>query len=278
MNFFSTHSLKLLLLGLVSGAHISAHAEMTMSDVPTGFFYLSEAESGWYYDTYLGISSEPTYAGSKRRESEIEANARAFYVTETGDRYYFSLGELGGYWQLNKNLQFIAYLEYEEGRDPSDDIILTGFDEIQSTLEGQFFLVQRWGNTYASVILQPDFLERGKGLVWFAALGHDWFIKDNFRFTLIADISGANSTYMNTEFGISQRESDISGLSYYEPSSGLKSFSTAFEAEYKIDKNWSLLSSVEWEYYLDVAADSPLIKDEGDKSNLTANLLVRYAF
>jgi len=83
---------------------------------------------------------------------------------------------------------------------------------------------------------------------------------------------------MNTEFGVSQKESDISELSYYQPSSGLKSFSTSFEAEYKMDKNWSLLSSVEWEYYLDAASDSPLIKDVGDKNNLTANILIRYAF
>lgn len=278
MAFFSKKIYKTLALGCLSSSHIAAHAEMTMSDVPSGSFYLSDAQSGWHFDTYFGIGSEPTYAGSKRRESEIEANARAFYVTETGDRYYISLGEVGGYWQLNKGLQFIAYLEYEEGRDASDDSIFTGFDEIRTTLEGQFFLVQRWGNTSVSVALQPDLLDRGKGVVWFAAVGHDWFVTDNFRFSAIADISGANATYMNTEFGISQTEADISGLTFYEPSSGLKSFSTAFEAEYRIDKNWSVISTVEWEYYLDVAADSPLVKDEGDKSNLTANLLIRYAF
>jgi len=273
-----TNTLKTLFLGLISSTHISSYAEMIMSDVPSGAYYLSEAESGWYYDAYIGLGSEPTYAGSKQRESEIEANARAFYVTKNGDRYYLSLGELGGYWQLNKDLQFIAFLEYEEGRESSDDDILTGFDEVRSTLEGQFFLVQRWGNTYASIALQPDLLDRGKGLVWFAAIGHDFFIQENFRFSVVADISGANSTYMNTEFGVSQKESDISELSYYQPSSGLKSFSTSFEAEYKMDKNWSLLSSVEWEYYLDAAADSPLIKDVGDKNNLTANILIRYAF
>ena len=253
-------------------------ANLTASDVPTGAFYLSQAKPGWHYDAYLGVGSEPTYAGSKRSEIEAEANARAFYVTGEGDRYFVSLGELGGYWQLSNDLQFVAFVEFEEGREQDDDKILVGMDDVRSTVEGQFLLVQRFGNAYASVTLQPDLLDRGKGLVWFLAFGHDWFINDNFRVSMNLDVSGANSAYMNTEFGVSQREAEATGLAFYEPSSGLKSISTQFETEYFFDQHWSVLTSLEWESYLDAAADSPLVKDEGDKNTLSASVLIRYRF
>ena len=268
------------LLTVVSGLLMidSARANMTMSDAPNGAFYLSEAKSGWYYDLYLGVGTEPTYAGSSNRESELEGNARAFYVTDHGDRYFVSLGEFGGYWQLNRDLQFVAFLEVEEGREASDDAIFTGFDDIPSTLEGQFLLVQRWGHSYASVALQPDLLGKGKGVVWFVAVGHDWFWGDNLRTSFVVDISGANSTYMNTEFGISELESDISGLDVYQASSGMKSLSSTLELEYRFDQHWRVISVVEWENYIDVAADSPLIKDVGDENNMSASLLIRYVF
>lgn len=250
----------------------------SMSAVPSSPFYLSEAKQGWYYDTYIGLGTEPTYAGSDDTESEVEANARATFVTENGSRYYISLGEVGGYWSLGKDTQLVAFFEYEEGRETDDDPIFEGFENIDSTLEGQLFLVHRWGNVYLSAALQPDLLGRGKGLVWFLAAGYDWFPNDSFRTSISVDISGANKTYMETEFGITESASLISGLDEYSASAGLKSFSTIVEAEYQFSKSWSIISNVEWELYLDAAEDSPLIKDNGNKNNYSANVLLRYRF
>lgn len=259
-----------------SNADVKADTN-AMSTVPTSPYYLSDAQPGWYYDAFIGLGSEPTYAGSDNSESEIEGNARAFYVTESGHRYYFSLGEVGGYWTLGDNTQLVAFLEFEEGRESDDDAIFDHFEEVESTLEGQFLLVHRWDQLYASLVLQPDLLGRGKGVVWFAAIARDWFY-DNWRVTLSADISGANRTYMETEFGVSAQAAAGSGLAIYQPSAGLKSLSTQLAAEYQFSPSMSLLGTVEWESYLNDAADSPLIQDIGSKNTLAYSLLLRYQF
>ena len=246
---------------------------------PFGPWYLSDkTESGWFVDATIGVESEPTYAGSDENETEADADVRAFYRDRRGHRWFVSLGEVGGLFSLGPDTAASVVLEYEEGRDNDDDDTLTGLDEVEETVELQATLARRWGNFSAFAVLQPDILDRGKGFVWFAGIGYDRMINDRLRIHWSADLSGADSEHMNTEFGITPAESIRTGLPAFEAESGLKSVTLEFSGEYQLSSQWSLIGGLEVENYLSNASDSPLIDIEGSSTTYEIGIGVRYRF
>lgn len=247
---------------------------------PASPWYGANFDTGWHYDIGIGLESEPSYAGSDKQVTEAGFSARALYRSPKGHRYFIGLGEVGAVLALSPKLQFLAFLEYEEGRTDEEDSTLTGLDDIDSTIEGQLMLSRRFGNASLFGILQPDVSgDANKGLVWFLGGSYDFLSKNQrWRISNTLDISGANSEYMQTEFGITNTESAATGLATYTPSSGLKSLTWNLSGEYYFTKQLSLLASIDTEYYLDDAANSPLIADEGSDLNNEASVILRYTF
>ena len=247
---------------------------------PGGPWYGLNFESGWDFDVGIGFEYEPAYAGSDEYSSEPDVTARALYRTENGHRYVVSLGEIGVIYSLSPDWQFLAFLEYEEGRDDEDDATLTGMDDIDSTIEGQFTLARRFNNVTLYGALQPDLLgDADKGLVWFVGAGYDWLSEDRrWRANTTVDISGADGEYMRTEFGVTPEESVRTGYSSFRPGSGLKSLTWNVGAERYFSDRFSVLFSVDTELYLDDAADSPLVAAEGTDVTYEASVLLRYRF
>lgn len=264
------------LLCVVSAAN--AQDPLTMN--PASPWYGLELESGWHFDVGAGIEYEPTYAGSDKYTVEADANARALYRADNGHRYFLSLGELGAVFSLSPDFQFLAFLEYEEERDDEDDSTLTGLDPVDSTIEGQFMLARRFGNATVFGVLQPDLTGNAeKGLVWFVGAGYDWLsTNQRWRTSTTLDISGADSEYMQTEFGVTVAESSRTGYVSYQPGSGLKSITWNIAGEYYFSDHFSLLGTIDTEYYLSEASDSPLIADEGQDLTVEARLQLRYQF
>jgi len=258
-------------------ASVSAQDPLVMNIESPWYKYT--ADTGWHYDLGIGLEYEPTYAGSKNYNTEAAVLGRAIYKAESGNRYYVSLGEVGAMIPLSPNTQILAFLEYEDGRESADDDLLNGLNSIDATVEGQFTLAHRFGNKTLFATLQPDVAgDANKGLVWFVGGSYDWFSKNNkWRFSSRVDLSGADSEYMQTDFGVTAQESAASGYQTYTPDAGLKSLSFGFSSEYYISNKLSVLSSVEIENYLDKAADSPLIQDGGDKTGVEASVLLRWS-
>jgi outer membrane scaffolding protein for murein synthesis (MipA/OmpV family) len=247
---------------------------------PQSPWYGLDKPAGWHFDLGVGLGQEPTYAGSSKSNGEFNLLARALYKTERGHRYSIGLGEFGATFTINPTTQFNVFLEFEEGRDSADDPALTGMDSIDSTVEGQFVLARRFGNTSVFAVLQPDLLGKAnKGLVWFVGAGHDVFLKNNrWRLATRLDLSGANAEYMRTEFGVTAQEATRTGYSQYQPGGGLKSLTLGLNAEYFFSKRFSLLGAIEAEHYLSKAADSPLIAGPGRKTTFETSLLLRWQF
>jgi outer membrane scaffolding protein for murein synthesis (MipA/OmpV family) len=240
----------LLAIGLIT------HALGDNSKNPLGPWYLSDKERGWYFDALLGVEYEPTYAGSDKYEFEPEFNLRAFFRDSGNNRYFASLGEIGGIFEITPDLMLSAVLEYEEGRDAEEDSTLEGFDEVDDTVEGQFSLFYRFKpDTYLAVVFQPDLLGRGKGLVYFVAVGNDtMLLSDRLRLSTVVDLSFANSEHMRTEFGVTDSEAVATGLRAYRPDGGLKSVTGSVGIEFFLGEHWSFLFDSEVEFYLADAA------------------------
>lgn len=244
---------------------------------PFGAWYLADQEAGWYFDLGLGVELEPDYAGSKDSSTEPDLFARAFYVGG-GHRFFANLGEVGAFWSLAPDWVLATVLEVEEGRDASDNPALAGLDDIDSTVEGQVTLARRLGDFTLAGILQPDVLGRGKGFVTFLVLTYDRMLTESLRFATVADVSYGDSTYMQTEFGITGPESLASGLAAYDASAGWKSATLELQVEQFFSEHVSLLLGVSAEQYFSDASDSPLIADLGDDLNFEAGALLRIRF
>ncbi len=254
-----------LLLVIMSLCDVSKSIADDNAKNPFGPWYLTDRESGWYFDAFAGVENEPAYAGSDKYEIEPGLNLRAMYKNSHNHRIFVSLGEVGGIFQLTENSVFSAVLEYEEGRSNSADNALKGLDKVRDTVEGQFSFAYRFlPNTYLGVVIQPDLLGRGKGLVYFVGVGNDTlFFSDTLRVSTGIDLSFADAEHMRTEFGVSGSESRRSGLETYRPHGGIKSWTGSLVLEYFLHQNWSIWANSEFEYYTVKARRSPLIRDEG---------------
>jgi outer membrane protein len=266
-----------IFFGFISTVSASENA-LTLN--PYSPWYAQNFSTGWHIDTVVGFEVEPTYAGSDKRVTELDAGIRAVYRTKKGHRYFVNLGELGAIVNLSPNMQFLAFFEFEEGRTDEDDSTLTGMDEIDSTVEGQFSLSRRWGNSTLFATLQPDLLgDANKGLVWFVGASHSLLTaNDRWRLSLAIDLSGGDSEYMKTEFGVTESESDRTGLNAFEPGSGLKSLTWTLDSEYYFNDSFSILGGASAECYLGDTVNSPLIADEGSDFTVEASLLARWRF
>ena len=240
--------------------------------------YAYEVRNKWYFSIGAGIEYEPTYAGSDKYTSEPEIDLSATYLSNAGHRYFISVGEIGAHFQSNPDLVFSTILEFEESRDDSDDSTLSGLNEIEDTIELQTALTKRWNDYFASIALQYDIRDEGKGLVWFIAAGKHYSWSDKADSLIWLDISGADSEHMRTEFGITQAESNTTGLAPYRPGSGIKSTTLNIANNYAINDSWSIGANLAIEYYFSKASDSPLIKTEGDDLTAEAELTINYEF
>jgi len=271
----STISLTLLLCFVTA-----AKADDPLTLNPASPWYGLNFESGWHFDVGAGLEYEATYAGSDKYTTEADIAARALYNSKNGHRYFVGLGEIGAVLTLSPDMQFVAFLEYEEERTDEDDSTLTGLDTIDSTIEGQFMLAKRFGNASVFGVLQPDLTgDANKGLVWFVGAGYDWLSANKrWRTSTTVDLSGADSEYMRTEFGITPEESSRTGYTSYQPSSGLKSLTWNITGEYYFSDNLSLLGSIDTEHFFSEASDSPLIAIEGNDLSVEASIQLRYQF
>jgi len=188
---------RILWLPLCSTAALAADP-LTIN--PESPWYAYDFDSGWHFDLGIGMELEPTYAGSDEYDTEPDVFARAIYRNDRGHRYFVNLGEVGAIYAISPKTQFLAFLEYEEERENDEDPALDGLNEIDSTIEGQFLLAQRFGNSTIFGILQPDLTgDANKGLVWFLGASHGVLSDDKkWRCSACVDISGAVSDFMRS--------------------------------------------------------------------------------
>lgn len=246
---------------------------------PQSVWYRASDEDHWYFDFLVGVSLEPDYAGSDDHETELEPDARVLFKDPWNNRHSLSLGNWLSVFDLSENLAFSVNVEYENARKPSDNPALVGLDEVDATIELAPGLHYRLGEFSLAAVAQPDILGRGKGFVWFVGASYDRFlIEDTLRLATSLDLSGANDTHMQTEFGITQAESARTSYQPYEPKAALKSFSWETTLEYYLSSQWSVFAGTELEYYLGEASDSPLIADEGSEWTAGFLLGLRFSF
>jgi len=243
-----------------------------------GFEYDEEDGSNWSFLLEAGAEREPVYTGSDQFVAEAEFNLEASYQIASGHEFFVNLGEAGVRWQTAPNAVLATILEFEPGRDNADDPALDGFPEVEDTVEAQLVWIQQWGQTFAGAGIQYDILSRGKGLVGFFGVGYQAALAPNLTLLTQVDLSFADAEHLQTEVGISEETSAITGLDAYSPGSGYKGITADIEFQYRATPKLELIAGLSVENYGSIMSDSPLIAEEGIETTYEAVLGIRYRF
>ncbi|MEM7585511.1 MAG: MipA/OmpV family protein [Acidobacteriota bacterium] len=245
---------------------------------PLSPWYLSDADRWWHIDGLLGVELEPDYIGSDDSEVEPNGFVRALFKDRHGNRYTVATGEVGAAFYFGERWALTVDLELEEGRETENED-LQGLPDGETTLEGEFALFRRFGDGYGFAVFQPDLLDRGKGLVYFIGYGYD-FLSDSGKWLLSPriDVSWGDDEHMQTEFGLTPEQAAIIGQVPYSPGGGLKSTTAGLLVKRSFGRRWSLLASLDAEYYHSKASDSPLLDVLGSEINFEAGLGLFFRF
>ena len=245
---------------------------------PMSPWFLSDAERWWHVDGLVGAELEPDYVGSDDSETEASGFVRALFKDRFGNRYALGIEEVGAVFYFGERWALGIDLEYEEGRE-TENADLRGLPDGETTLEGEFSLYRRFGNGYATAVVQPDLLGRGKGLVYFVGYAYDHLTpSERWLISPRIDVSWGDDEHMQTEFGLTPEQAEIIGQSEYTPGGGLKSTTVGLMVQRFFGRRWSLLASVEAEHYFSKAADSPLIAELGSDLNFEATIGAYFRF
>ena len=165
---------------------------------------------------------------------------------------------------------------YQSGRKRKD--VGADVDKVKSTIElGGFAQYELGGGTRLRAEVRKG-LGGHRGLI--ADLGADqvWRDGDKWQFSLGPRVSLANGRFMRSWFGVDDDAALRTGLDEYSPDGGIYSVGATTGMYYIISGGFGLFGYGRAERLVGDAADSPIVKEYGSKTQLSAGLGVTYTF
>ena len=88
----------------------------------------------------------------------------------------------------------------------------------------------------------------------------------------------ADGRQMSTFFGVSASEAQASGISAYHASGGFQNVTLTQNVEFPLAQHWSLVASVSWVRLVGSAADSSIVREQGDVNQGSVQTALSYKF
>ena len=168
--------------------------------------------------------------------------------------------------------------KFEPARTASSDKALKGLGDVGAAVEvggfAEYFPVD-WFRTRAEV---RNGFGGHKGVV--GELSADAIIPLTDRLTVSAGprASIKNATAVAPYFDVDALQSQASGLPTYRTKGSTESAGLGAQLSYKLDSQWEVHSTVEYERLFGSAAGSPLVKERGSLNQLTFGIGLSYSF
>lgn len=229
----------------------------------------------------LGATAEygPSYEGSKHLSFsglpyfDIRRLGEPAEYIVPDDNFDFTLFDFGG-------VEVGPVVGLRDGRSVFDDSQLHGLHRVQWNLDAGAF-VQYWPmeNQLRMRAEMRQALWGGDGFV--ADLSLDWFqpINDKLVLSIGPRMTLANSTYMNNNFGVSEKEAAKNGrLGAFDADGGIKSVGFTVAATYSITPAWSVQVYNQYRRLVGDAADSPITSDIGSANQNIVGITLTRSF
>jgi outer membrane scaffolding protein for murein synthesis (MipA/OmpV family) len=132
------------------------------------------------------------------------------------------------------------------------------------------------GRIVASVQATKD-TKSEKGMTFDVGLSYAAIRQEKIFATFDLGAKLNDKKYTRTFFGVTEAESQASGLDAYRPGGGLTKVTAGVTAGYQLSRHWGVMARVQGGTFTGDAADSPIVK-EGSKGFGQGLLGVSYAF
>jgi outer membrane protein len=232
------------------------------------------ARPAWEFFLGGGILLAPEYEGS----DEFALRPVPFVGIRYRDLASLDLREgLGVTAIRNGRYRLGASLSWDFGRDGEGDI--EGLDDIDGGLVGGLVAGLRLAGPFELTARFAQGLTGDiDGFRLTAGLEASGRLAPRTFWSLGPGVTWASHNYTVTFFGVTPAESARSGLAAYRPGSGLKDASLGASLRHAFGPHWSLINFARLGYLVGDAADSPIVRDRGDRLQPSVGLMLAYSF
>ena len=213
----------------------------------------------WAVTAGAGVALRPTFEGSDR----YFVSPIPFVSVVWRDMIALDTSGLNAYWRFN-GLQIGGGLTFNLGRRQGSSVFeqgdsrLRGLGDIPAALGFRGFINYKVGPVVLGTVLTKFVTDGNDGLLIDASASIPWRIDDRLTVTGRVFATWADSSYMQTYFGVTSMQSVNSGYAVYSASSGMKDVGLAVGATYRFATSWTISANAQVTQLLGYAAGSPI--------------------
>ena len=169
---------------------------------------------------------------------------------------------------------------YGGGRDQDDNNDLNGMGDIDGHALGRLSLdyVSPDEDWNGGLQLSQDLSNETSGATVTGYLGYNFPLAENVILSTTGNIVWADDDYMQSYFGVSDRQASNSSYSRYDAGSGIKSVGLELGVNWMMTESWAVMGSLGYSRLTSDAADSPLVDQKGDPNQFLSMVAVVYTF
>lgn len=236
-------------------AGVSPASAQPMSDP----FATKAAGKDWTVTLGAGGAVRPTFEGSDR----YFVTPLPFVSVVWRDMIGLDTSGLNAYWRFD-GLQVGGGLTFNLGRTQNSGVFaqgdsrLNGLGDIPAALGVRGFVNYKLGPVMLGSTLTKFVADGNSGLLIDANVGVPWRIDDRFMVMGRTFATWADSTYMQTYFGVNNTQSINSGYAVYSAASGIKNVGLGVGANYRLSTSWTFSANAQLSQLTNYAAGSPI--------------------
>lgn len=262
-------------------------ATVLMTAPLSGQVQAREAPQGWSLTAGAGMIYVPAYLGADNYELLALPDIRIAYA----DKFFFSVREGAGYNIINRNgwrIGPVVRYEFgreEDGKNPfrvagekTNDLL--GLGDVDGTAEVGGFVEYRYADVSAKVAVRQAVGGHGSA-VGEAEVRYSRAFGGSgppIIFSIGPNLKIAGSGYNDAYFGISAGQAVRSGLAPYDAGSGLVSFGIGGALIVPVAERISMAVFAAYDRLGKEAADSPLVKMRGSRTQAAIGVSFGYEF
>jgi MipA family protein len=181
------------------------------------------------------------------------------------------------HWQLGIDGQFIKERDHHVHDSAVSDLKSVDPSVMLGVIGGYDFLADPRQQLAVQVEARQDVANDNGALVTLRGV-YGTPLSESWRIDTSVEGTWASEDYMSSYFGIDAADSARSGLDQHNADAGFESVGFGGSLTYSFSERWSLSGLASYTRLLGDAADSPIVKDQGDKNQLFGGALVSYRF
>ncbi|MES2072295.1 MAG: MipA/OmpV family protein [Pseudomonadota bacterium] len=250
--------------GLASCRYSKSRAILLAGSVLlTSPLHAEEKSSDWSVTLGAGAVNAPVYAGSATRKTL----AIPYFNVAYKDTYTLSLDGLGMNLYQEGDVKLTAGISVDGiKRDDAGNANIRKLGNLNNIVRAKAALSYTLLGTVLTAGLATDVSNKNGGSQ--LSLSAKLPLYSNAQLTSFAAVGLgiADKKYMQSYFGVDQKQAALSGLNEYRPKAGIQHASLIFGANYMLDKDWLAIALVSVSSLQGDAARSPFTEKKTQAS------------